>query len=50
MRQAVYLGRERVEVRDAPVPVPGPHDVLVKNLVSSVCGTDVAVYLHGPGT
>ena len=50
MRQAVYLGRERVEVRDAPVPVPGPRDVLVKNLVSSVCGTDVAVYLHGPGT
>lgn len=25
-------------------------DVLIKNIYSSICGTDVAVYLHGPNT
>lgn len=50
MRQAVYLGRESVEVREAPMPEVGPRDVLVRNIVSSVCGTDAAVYRHGPET
>ena len=28
----------------------GDNDILVKNIRSSICGTDVAVYLNGPGT
>lgn len=39
-----------VEVREAPVPVPGPRDVVIRNIFSSICGTDAAVYTHGPGT
>lgn len=50
MKSAVYLGKESVEVRNAPVPVCGENDIVVKNIVSSICGTDVAVYQHGPGT
>ena len=49
MLSAVYLGKERVELREVPIPQPGPHDVLVKNIYSSICGTDVAVYRKGPG-
>ena len=49
MLSAVYLGKEQVELREVPIPPPGPHDVLVKNIYSSICGTDVAVYRKGPG-
>ena len=31
-------------------PVPGDNDIVVRNLYASICGTDVAVYLHGPNT
>ncbi|MEJ5921247.1 zinc-dependent alcohol dehydrogenase [Bifidobacterium thermophilum] len=50
MRSAVYLGKEHVEVRDVPIPSVGDDDILVRNICSGVCGTDVAVYSHGPGT
>ncbi len=50
MRSAIYLGKENVEVREVPTPVCGDNDILVKNIRSSICGTDVAVYLNGPGT
>ena len=32
------------------MPEVGDNDVLVKNIYSSVCGTDVAVFMHGPNT
>ncbi|MGN0171902.1 MAG: zinc-binding dehydrogenase [Acutalibacteraceae bacterium] len=32
------------------MPKVGDNDVLVQNLYSSICGTDVAVFLHGPNT
>ena len=50
MKQAVYLGKESIEIRDVPVPECGDDDILVKNIRSSICGTDVAVYSHGPRT
>lgn len=50
MKQAVYLGKESIEIRDVPIPECGDDDILVKNIRSSICGTDVAVYSHGPGT
>jgi len=50
MKAAVYLGQENVEVRELPDPVCGDNDVVVKNIYSSICGTDVAVYMHGPET
>lgn len=50
MLSARYLGKEQIELLRVPVPIPGPHDVLIQNLYSSICGTDVAVYRDGPDT
>lgn len=32
------------EFKEMPVPEPGPHDVLIKVKVCSICGTDVHIY------
>lgn len=50
MKAAIYMGKEKIEIKELPVPECGENDVLIRNIYSSVCGTDVAVYTHGPGT
>lgn len=50
MKAAIYLGQENVEVKELPNPVCGDNDVIIQNIYSSICGTDVAVYKHGPNT
>lgn len=50
MKAGIYLGKEQVEIQELPLPEVGDNDVLVQNLYSSVCGTDVAVFSHGPTT
>ena len=50
MKAGIYLGKEKVEIREIPLPEVGDNDVLVRNIYSSVCGTDVAVCMHGPNT
>lgn len=50
MKAAIYLGKEHIEIQDLPTPVCGPEDVLLETIYSSICGTDVAVYTHGPNT
>lgn len=50
MKAAIYLGQENVEVREMPNPVCGDDDVVIENIYSSICGTDVAVYIKGPHT
>ena len=50
MKAGIYLGKEQVEMRELPLPEVGDNDVLVQNLYSSICGTDVAVFTHGPNT
>ncbi len=50
MKAGIYLGKENIEIRSLPIPNVGDNDVLVKNLYSSICGTDVAVFKHGPAT
>jgi len=44
--QGVYLpGNSTVEIREAPVPEPGPGQVLVRMKASSICGSDIrAIY------
>lgn len=39
MKAGIYLGKEKVEIREIPLPEVGDNDVLVKNIYSSVCGT-----------
>ncbi|WP_416957342.1 zinc-dependent alcohol dehydrogenase [Streptomyces sp. Agncl-13] len=48
MRAAVYNGMLDVEVVELETPTCGPGDVLLRNLYSSVCGSDVSAYFHGP--
>ena len=50
MKVGIYLGKEHIEIRELPLPEVGKDDVLIQNLYSSVCGTDVAVFSHGPNT
>lgn len=50
MKAAIYLGREDVKVRELPDPVCGDNDVIIKNIYSSICRTDAAVYRSGPDT
>lgn len=50
MKAGIYLGKEKVEIREIPLPEVGDNDVLVRNIYSSVCGTDVAVFMHGSNT
>jgi D-arabinitol dehydrogenase (NADP+) len=44
MRAVVYDRPEHFEVRDVPVPEPGPGEVLLEVLMAGVCGTDL--HLH----
>lgn len=50
MKVGIYLGKEHIEIRELPLPEVGKDDVLIQNLSSSFCGTDVAVFSHGPNT
>lgn len=50
MKAAIYQGKENVVVSELPMPEVGENDVLIQNIYSSICGTDVAVYTHGPNT
>ena len=50
MKSAIYLGREHLEILQVPLPEIGDYDVLIKNIYSSICGTDVAVYQQGEHT
>jgi 2-desacetyl-2-hydroxyethyl bacteriochlorophyllide A dehydrogenase len=43
MKALVYLGPRRMELQDIPEPRPGPDEVVVQTIASSVCGSD----LHG---
>lgn len=50
MKAAIYYGKENVRVEELENPMCGDNDIVIKNLYSSICGTDVAVYTHGPNT
>lgn len=46
MKALVYTGPNRLEFQDAPDPVPGPDEVLVKVEAVGICGSDMHAY-HG---
>lgn len=43
MKAAVFLGNNKIEIRDLPIPEVGPNDILIKVKASGVCGTDVHI-------
>lgn len=50
MRAAIYNGKRDISLTELPTPKAGDNDIVIKNIYSSICGTDVAVYTHGPNT
>ena len=50
MRAAIYNGQKDILLTDLEMPEAGDNDIVVRNLYASICGTDVAVYMHGPNT
>ena len=44
MKSAVFYGRHDLRIEESPVPVTGPHDVLIQVKACGVCGTDVHIY------
>lgn len=50
MKSAIYYGKENIKIEERPMPDVGEDDVLIKNIYSSICGTDTAVFAHGTGT
>lgn len=50
MKAALYQGKENIELTELKTPHPKENDIVVKNIYASICGTDAAVYTHGPGT
>jgi L-iditol 2-dehydrogenase len=47
MQGAMLLGPEEIEVREVPVPRPGPGEILLKIEAATTCGTDVKVFRRG---
>lgn len=46
MKAGIYYGPGSVEVMEIEKPVPGPRDVIVKNVRAGICGTDLTAYLY----
>jgi 2-desacetyl-2-hydroxyethyl bacteriochlorophyllide A dehydrogenase len=44
MKAAFYEAPYKVDVRDAPRPQPGPHEVVVRVAACGICGTDQHIY------
>ncbi|RPI27602.1 MAG: alcohol dehydrogenase [Chloroflexota bacterium] len=47
MRAAVYLGPQRLALRQVPVPRPASGEILVRVRAANTCGTDVKIYSRG---
>jgi alcohol dehydrogenase len=43
MRAAVFVEPGRIELREKPIPVVGPHDALIRVTTTTICGTDVHI-------
>jgi threonine dehydrogenase-like Zn-dependent dehydrogenase len=43
-RQVWFLGNGSIELRDGPVPVPGPDEVVVRVVYSALCGSELGAY------
>lgn len=50
MKAVYFTGKESFELREVPKPVPGEGEVLIRNKVCGVCGTDVHIYFGEPGS
>ncbi len=47
MRQVFLLGPQRLEIREVPIPTPGPGELVLRVEVALTCGTDLKTYRRG---
>ncbi|MCL2752313.1 MAG: alcohol dehydrogenase catalytic domain-containing protein, partial [Firmicutes bacterium] len=47
MKAAVYLGNDRMEVREVPIPEVGDDEALLRVKACAVCGSDIRIYHSG---
>ena len=47
MLKAVFLGNDEIEVQEAPIPEPGPGEVLLKTRYCGLCGSDKRLFHNG---
>jgi threonine dehydrogenase-like Zn-dependent dehydrogenase len=56
MKAARFIDVGKIEIKDEPIPTPGPDDIVIKVKNSGICGTDLHIYkgevkgLVKPGT
>jgi threonine dehydrogenase-like Zn-dependent dehydrogenase len=43
MRAAVFVSKDKIELREVPRPVPGPGEALIQVTLTTICGTDVHI-------
>lgn len=43
MKAIIYVGKDKLEVQEVPVPVVGPEQILLKNHYASICGSDIHI-------
>jgi propanol-preferring alcohol dehydrogenase len=48
MKGVVFPGDKKVEIREFPIPTPGPGEVLVQMKASAICRSDMSLY-YGNG-
>ena len=44
MKGVVFLGNQKLEIREFPKPEPGPGEVLIEMKASGLCGSDLHMY------
>ncbi len=50
MKASCFLGNQTFEVQEREIPKAGRGEVVIKNMVCGVCGTDVHIYYGEPGS
>jgi threonine 3-dehydrogenase len=48
VKSAPVPGKDGTEVRECPVPRPGPDDILIRVAAAAICGTDKHIYKWDP--
>jgi len=43
MKAAIFVGPNRIEIADKPIPDVGPNDALMRITTTTICGTDVHI-------